>query len=344
MRHRLVDEFGHEYEQLRADFNAALAAVDETLTGFFRESDGMQRETAEICDAAHDMATRTEQLAITLQENAAQLDELTGMVSGTAEGAMRASDVASDARQHAESSGQVVDEAETAMAEIARSSKEVVKVISVIDDIAFQTNLLALNAGVEAARAGEAGRGFAVVATEVRALASRCSDAAAEIGTLITASEGQVARGVSLVGQAGDALKSIVESIGEISDYVSEIARAGKSQSEALAQVNVATTRIDQSTQQSAAMFEETNAASQALASRARIMVDSVARFQLSSVDEFLPGVSENVCNPHRVEPSAAWKPEKGATRMTAAPARLVASAGTAVPEQSEALADWEEF
>ena len=149
--------------------------------------------------------------------------------------------------------------------------------ISVIDDIAFQTNLLALNAGVEAARAGEAGRGFAVVATEVRALAQRCSDAAAEIATLISASDQHVARGVSLVGQAGEALKSIVRSITEISDHVTDIASAGKAQSEGLAQVNSATTQIDQATQSNAAMFEETNAARQALAQRSEVMLEALS-------------------------------------------------------------------
>jgi methyl-accepting chemotaxis protein len=285
LRERLDTPFAGEYDQLRLDFNEAVDALDTTLSEFARETAGMKLETKEICDAAGDMAERTEKLAMTLQENAARLDELTGTVRTTADGAVRASEAAKDARLRAEKSGDVVDEAESAMAAIAGSSAEVGKVISVIDDIAFQTNLLALNAGVEAARAGEAGRGFAVVATEVRALAQRCSDAAAEIATLISASDQHVARGVSLVGQAGEALKSIVRSITEISDHVTDIASAGKAQSEGLAQVNSATTQIDQATQSNAAMFEETNAASQALAQRSEVMLEAINRFSLSGGD-----------------------------------------------------------
>jgi len=329
LRQRLETPFGGDHDQLRLDFNEALDNLDRTLSDFARETAGMQLETKEICDAAGDMAQRTERLAMTLQENAARLDELTGTVAATADGAVRASEAASDARLRAQKSGDVVDEAEAAMAAIANSSAEVGKVISVIDDIAFQTNLLALNAGVEAARAGEAGRGFAVVATEVRALAQRCSDAAAEISTLIAASDQHVGRGVSLVGQAGEALKSIVQSVTEISDHVSDIARAGKAQSDGLAQVNAATTQIDQATQSNAAMFEETNAASQALASRSEVMFQAISRFQLSQESDanFKPARRhrqpdvKSCKDPSKAGKSSIVPPTAGNTALKAEPA-----------------------
>jgi methyl-accepting chemotaxis protein len=175
------------------------------------------------------------------------------------------------------------------MDEISASSDQISKIIGVIDDIAFQTNLLALNAGVEAARAGDAGRGFAVVASEVRALAQRSSEAAREINDLITTSGQHVKSGARLVGQAGDALRQIAASVTGISDHVTEIVTSSQEQSASLSEVNSAMGQLDQVTQQNAAMFEETTAASHALVQQADRLTAGIARFRVAGARATAP-------------------------------------------------------
>jgi len=274
-------DFAEDYEALRRDYNDAVSALRAAMEAVVRNAESIRSETGEITNAADDLARRTERQAATLEETAAALDQLTASVKSAAAGADEASSMAGVAQQNAEEGGAVAREAVSAMDAIMASSREISKITGVIDDIAFQTNLLALNAGVEAARAGEAGRGFAVVATEVRALAQRSSDAAREINQLISASGTQVQSGVDLVNRTGKALDAIVGSVSEITARVSDIATSAREQSAGLNEINSAMNELDRVTQQNAAMFEETTAASHALTAEADSLVTASARFRI---------------------------------------------------------------
>ncbi|RWR10768.1 PAS domain S-box protein [Sinirhodobacter populi] len=276
------DDFPFEYEQLRQDFNVAAQNLSEAIQVVIDNAASIDREARDISDAAEDLSHRTERQASTLEQTAAALDELTASVSSATAGVMDANRVVKLARESAESSGRIVQEAVDAMGEIEESSRKISRIIGVIDDIAFQTNLLALNAGVEAARAGEAGRGFAVVASEVRALAQRSSDAAREIDGLITASSNHVRCGVDLVGETGNALEKILVSVNDIASRMAEIAASSHEQASGLSEINIAVNQLDQVTQHNAAMFEETTAASHALTRGAQALAAAAAQFRTS--------------------------------------------------------------
>ena len=280
---RISEPFPGDYVKLRDDFNAAISQLQEAMSVVATNVRAMRSGAGEISQAADDLSRRTEQQAASLEETAAALDEITATVRKSAEGAKQASAVVATSRGDAEKTGHVVGDAVQAMSEIEKSSEQITQIIGVIDEIAFQTNLLALNAGVEAARAGDAGRGFAVVASEVRALAQRSADAAKEIKSLISASSQQVAQGVGLVGQTGEALQRIVSQVAEIDGLVSEIAASAQEQATGLHQVNTAVNEMDRVTQQNAAMVEETTAASHSLATEAESLSQSVGRFNIGS-------------------------------------------------------------
>jgi methyl-accepting chemotaxis protein len=329
LQYRLSQALPPQYEKLRGDFNAAMAHLQDTVSVIGRNTQAIRAGAGEIASAADDLSQRTEQQAASLEQTAAALDQITATVRKTADGADHARDVVGKAKADAERGGVVVREAVQAMGEIEASSHKVSQIIGVIDEIAFQTNLLALNAGVEAARAGDAGRGFAVVAQEVRALAQRSAEAAKEIKALISASTAQVGSGVKLVGETGQSLERIVAQVADINAVVAEIAASAKEQATGLAEVNGAVNQMDNTTQQNAAMVEQSTAASHALAQEA----DELARL----LSRFRTGQREIAVAPPRAR-SPAPRPAPGVGRLTA-PTRPALPASTPADSKGSAFA-----
>ncbi len=311
-------------DKLRIDFNAAADALQSALQKVSSAAFTIQSATGEISNSALDLSRRTEQQAASLEETAAALDQITATVQKTASGALHARKVVATASGDAEKSGDIVRHAVAAMDGIEKSSQEIGQIIGVIDEIAFQTNLLALNAGVEAARAGDAGRGFAVVASEVRALAQRSADAAKEIKRLITTSGRQVADGVNLVGDAGNALERISRQVSEINTVVAEIAASAQEQAAGLSEVNIAINQMDQMTQQNAAMVEETTAVSETLAHEGHDLARLISRFKVGRAAP----ASAPASAPARAQaapPSKKSMARPAQSKMPAMPARRVA-------------------
>ncbi|WP_411037442.1 methyl-accepting chemotaxis protein [Shinella sp. BYT-45] len=273
--------FQGDFAELQANVNGAMLTLRSTMAGILSTAGTITGNSRELSAAADQLAHRTEQQAASLEETAAALEEITTTVKTSTARAIEASQIVGEAKESAEKSGDIVQNAIDAMGRIEQSSQKISQIISVIDEIAFQTNLLALNAGVEAARAGDAGRGFAVVAQEVRELAQRSANAAKEIKALINASAGEVKGGVSLVLSTGDVLSEIKDLVNRVNDHVVSIARAAQEQSAALGEINTAVNQMDQMTQQNAAMVEEATAASQVLASEAAQLQAALSQFHI---------------------------------------------------------------
>lgn len=245
-------------------------------------ADGIASASSQIAQGNNDLSSRTEQQASALQETAASMEQLGSTVTENAAHAKQASQFAHDASAVAVRGGDVVNKVIATMRGINDSSNKITEIIAVIDSIAFQTNILALNAAVEAARAGEQGRGFAVVAGEVRSLASRSAQAAREIKLLIQDSVDRVAQGTSLADQAGTTMQQLVESVGRVSVIMEQISHASAEQSLGVAQVGEAVTQMDSTTQQNAALVEESAAAAESLKNQAQQLVQAVALFKLA--------------------------------------------------------------
>lgn len=282
---RITQPMGAGFDNLRQSFNASAERLQNTIGQINNVTQAIDSGTQEIAASANDLSTRTERQAASLEETAAALEEVTANVNSSAQKTEEARKVARAAAVSAKESADVVTQAEGAMERIEQASQKISNIIGVIDQIAFQTNLLALNAGVEAARAGEAGKGFAVVAQEVRELAQRSAQAAKEISSLIHNSSVEVEEGVRLVRDNGASLKTIIAHIDAINQHMEAISSSAREQATGLSEINVAVNHMDQTTQQNAAVAEESTAAAATLAQEAAGLRALVAQFKTEAQD-----------------------------------------------------------
>ena len=119
------------------------------------------------------------------------------------------------------------------MGSVQDSSKEILGVVTTLDDFAQQTNLLAMNASIEAAHSGEFGKGFAVIAREIKDLASKTSQWSAKIGDIITSVMDQISQSVELGAKVNGTLEKISSGAQESAQKVMAAREAIQAQQEA---------------------------------------------------------------------------------------------------------------
>lgn len=279
------NEFGLLFAEMNKMKNALLAMILSVQ----RSAIHIQQNTNNIADGNHDLSARTESQASSLQQTAASMEEIKITVAKNAETADQASQLTTRASQISHNAADIMSNVIATMGSIETSANRIAFINNVINDIADQTNILALNAAVEAARAGEQGRGFAVVAAEVRNLAKRSSEAAKEINQLIAESVKNVNQGTDRVTEAGNTMKELVSSIGQVNEIMQGITLASAEQSSGVTQIAQALNDIDNVTQKNAALVEESTKITQDLTEQAAQLTEAINVFKLEREDAALP-------------------------------------------------------
>ncbi len=277
----------------------SLRSLSGALAGNSESAERARRELARTRDEAHPtltamgsaatglvqgnrgLAERTEDQTSSLEQVAANIEELARGVKGNTHTARETQGVANLA---GEATGKGIHATTMLIAQmetIHEATAKVADIVGVIDGIAFQTSLLALNASVEAARAGEQGRGFAVVAAEVRDLSLRCSVSARQIKVLVRSASDQVHASTAVVDEVAEAMAAINARVAEVNQLMNAIVAAGTGQSAGIAQVGRTIAQMEHATQRNAAFVGEIAAATESLTAQisrlASLALDSTA-------------------------------------------------------------------
>ena len=277
------DGFPASYAELKTNFNAALASLRALIGSVMESTATIQTGSGEIAQASEDLARRTEANAASLEETSAAVAQMDGRLKATAEAAGRTVERADGAIATVGGGREIAEEAVQAMTRVADSAKGIDSVIEGLDKIAFQTRVLAMNAAVETGRAGEAGRGFAVVADLVSALAMRAEEEAGRARDQLTTTQTEIVAAVEMVQKVDGALADISGDVSEVHALLGQMAGDNQAQATAITQISTAIGTMDQSTQQNAAMVEETSAAARNLTGEVAALGEQAAKFDVGA-------------------------------------------------------------
>jgi len=268
-------------------FNQVVSKMNNTIVGIQRavdgtssmveeirmKSSGLSNSSSQISGQTTDVAAATEEMAMSIVDNARNASATADVSENIGEVAKRGKGVVEQTITKINEIASAVEESSKVVQLLSKSSEQIGDIVRVIDEIADQTNLLALNAAIEAARAGELGKGFAVVADEVRKLAERTSVATQEISEKIkrvqsdtvnaveamNTGTAKVKEGIGLAQEAGGALDEVVTSAANGAEMVLQIAAAVEEQSATSASISKSIELVSEAVNHSGLNIEAIN-------------------------------------------------------------------------------------
>lgn len=282
-----------------------LSGVLDSLTSRVRTS------ATEIAAAVNEQASITSEQSASLTEITTTMEEFSVSSSQIADSANSVAQLSKNMLEETDRSvaslGSLktkMDEIETdnknsihEILELDRKSKEIGKIMSLINNIADQTKMIAFNAAIEASSAGEAGKRFSVVAGEIRRLADNVMESTGEIqgkideiqkaaNRLVIVSEKgakTVREGTDYATATLDDLVNIVAGTKSSTESAIQISFSTQQQKTASGQILTALKEIDQGLHQSSTAIHQTSSSAVAMGDMANDLQEVLSKLKMKN-------------------------------------------------------------
>ena len=270
----------------QAEFGELAAQTNSLLERLSFAINGVQRSSNQLTDTAHNlaytaglvshntdkqqevsqsMAAAVEEMSSSVAEITSTMEELSASSTQIADYSQSVVEVANITLESSKKGAGAMQILQSRMSEIhqdsensldeivqlGRKSKEISKVMDLINTVADQTKLIAFNAALEASSAGESGKRFSVVASEIRRLADSVTDSTHEIEDriqeiqdainrlVITSEKGasSIEMGMQVSSETAQDLNALVQAASKTSSAAQQISLSTRQQKTASSQV-----------------------------------------------------------------------------------------------------------
>jgi len=316
-----------EWYQLASQTNRLLERIDRVVQNVIHSSTqlnasarnlaytaGLVSRNSDLQDeVSQSMAAAVEEMSSSVAEITSTMEELSTSSTQIADHSQSVVDVANltldnsrkgvDAMQQLQGSmGDIYNDNQQSLAEIMElgaKSKQISKVMDLINDLADQTKLIAFNAALEASSAGESGKRFSVVASEIRRLADSVTDSTREIEDRIQEIQDSISRlvitsekgsnsiqaGMEVSSSTAEDLNALLEAASQTSSAAEQISLSTKQQKTASSQVVVALRDIASASSHNAQSVRSITDISEDMLAMSRSLMDLVQEFRTNGVE-----------------------------------------------------------
>lgn len=295
---------------LADSFDTMVDALRNQIGSITKASATVSQSSEEIASSVQEQSSIATEQSASLTEIMATLEELSASSTQIADNSNSVVEVSTEALSQTEVGVESIEELKEKMDQIGndnteaikeivdlgKKSKEIGKVMEIINNIADQTKLIAFNAAIEASSAGEAGKRFGVVAVEIRRLADNVMSSTQEIeeriqeiqqaiNRLVIASEkgaNRINEGTALGTQTLTHLESLLQGAKSTNEAATQISLSTQQQKTATDQVLKSLREIEKGIQQSSVAIQQATIMTKHLMESSQAMKSLAGEFKLN--------------------------------------------------------------
>ncbi|MBF0564804.1 MAG: methyl-accepting chemotaxis protein [Nitrospirae bacterium] len=243
-----LDELARWINSYRRNLHNVISMVSDTVTD-------VSFSANEISEALEKQASVSSEQTASLSEITSTMEELSASSGQISENSNSVLDISNRAFENTRKGDNAIkklaanmddihSDSESGLHEImelGNKSKDITKVMAMINSIADNTKMIAFNAAIEAFGAGEAGKRFSVVATEIRRLADNVMDSTGEIGSKLVEMQG-LANNLAIASEKSvTTIQDGLTSTNETTSILAEIVGGARATTDAAKEISLST-------------------------------------------------------------------------------------------------------